>query len=96
MTAHHVKTPDTEIDFTLDWAGHYLAAGEAITADLGWTVSPDLPDGLVILTTSTEAQTTTAQLAGGRLGDRYLVTSAVMTDHGRAIHRSLTIRIAHT
>lgn len=97
MSGYFVKNPTSTLDYTFDWGFQLLESGETIASDLGWTVDPDdgSADRLVITTTNSTATTTTAHLSGGVPGSAYLVASAIETDQGRRIERSLIVRVAN-
>ena len=97
MTGYYVKNPGSALDVNVDWAQQFLSPGEVISTDLGWTVRPDVAasGGLVVVSQSASSTVTTARLSAGTPGDAYLVTSAIETNQGREIRRSLTVRIAH-
>lgn len=97
MTGYYVKNPASMLDVTVDWSQQYLHPDEVVTSDLGWAVRPDMTasGGLAVLSNTSTATTTTARLAAGHPDDAYLVTSAIQTDQGREIRRSVTVRVAN-
>ena len=97
MSGYFVKNPTSTLDYTFDWGFQLLEGGETITTDEGWSVDPDDSGdgGLSVLVTASTATTTTAHLTGGVAGAAYLVSSAIQTDQGRRIERSLIVRVAN-
>lgn len=97
MSGYFVKNPTSNLDYTFDWGFQLLDGGEIIATDLGWTVDPDdsSPGGLRIDSTASSATTSTANLADGVPGNAYLVSSAIETNRGRRIERSLLVRVAN-
>lgn len=97
MSAYFVKNPDSALDFTFDWGFQFLEGGEVIQTDTGWTIIPDtaVTGGLAVQSSSNTPTTTTVFLSGGVPGEAYLVCSAIVTDRGRAIQRSMTVRIVN-
>ena len=41
MNEYFLKNPASELDYSFDWGTQILAAGEQISSDMGWTVTPD-------------------------------------------------------
>ena len=97
MSGYFVKNPTSTLDYTFDWGFQLLDGGETISVDEGWTVDPDTSasGGLSLVVTASTPTTTTANLTGGIPGDAYLVSSAIQTDQGRRIERSLIVRVAN-
>ena len=97
MSGYFVKNPTSNLDYTFDWGFQLLEGGETIASDLGWTVDPDAAatGGLRVDSSMASATTTTANLADGLPGDAYLVSSAIETNRGRRIQRSLIVRVAN-
>jgi hypothetical protein len=98
MDEYYLKNPASELDYTVDWNVRFLAAGEQISSDLGWSVTPDdaAAGGLAVVSASSTETTTTAILGGGRPGDAYAVSSRIQTTDGREIRKSLTIRVGNS
>lgn len=97
MSGYFVKNPTSTLDYTFDWGFQLLEGGETIASDEGWTVDPDASGagGLSVLVTASTPTTTTAHLTDGVAGNAYLVSSAIVTDQGRRIERSLIVRVAN-
>ena len=97
MSGYFVKNPTSTLDYTFDWGFQLLEGGETVSTDEGWTIDPDdsATGGLSLASTSSTLTTTTAHLAGGVAGAAYLVSSAIQTDQGRRIERSLIVRVAN-
>lgn len=93
-----LKNPASKLDYSFDWGGQLLGAGEQISGDLGWSVTPDkaADGGLAVVSASSTQTTTTAVLGGGKPGEAYLVASHIQTTNGREIRRSLTVRIGNS
>ena len=98
MNEYFLKNPASELDYSFDWGVQILAAGEQISADLGWSVTPDtaVAGGLAVISASSTLTTTTVVLGGGKPGEAYLVASHIQTTNGRKVRRSLTIRIGNS
>ncbi len=98
MSEYFLKNPASELDYTFDWGSQILTGGEQVSADLGWTVTPDeaAAGGLGVVSASNTTTTTTAVLGGGKPGEAYLVASQIQTTNGRKVRRSLTIRIGNS
>ena len=98
MNEYFLKNPASELDYSFDWGSRMLTGGEQISADLGWTVTPDeaAAGGLAVVSASNTTTTTTAVLGGGKPGEAYLVASRIQTTNGRKVRRSLTIRIGNS
>lgn len=97
MSGYFVKNPTSTLDYTFDWGFQLLEGGETIASDEGWSIDPANggDGGLVLNSTSATQTSTTAHLTGGVAGDAYLVSSAIQTDQGRRIERSLIVRVAN-
>jgi hypothetical protein len=97
MSGYFVKNPTSTLDYTFDWGFQLLEGGETISSDEGWTIDPDdsSAGGLSLSSTASTPTTTTAHLSGGVAGAAYLVSSAVQTNQGRRIERSLIVRVAN-
>lgn len=97
MSGYFVKNSTSTLDYTFDWGFQLLEGGETIASDEGWSVDPDdsSTDGLSVASTASTATSTTAHLTGGVAGSAYLVSSAIQTDQGRRIERSLIVRVAN-
>lgn len=97
MSGYFVKNPTSTLDYTFDWGFQLLEGGEIISSDEGWNIDPDnaTEGGLALSATSATQTSTTAHLTGGVAGDAYLVSSAIQTDQGRRIERSLIVRVAN-
>lgn len=97
MSGYFVKNPTSTLDYTFDWGFQLFEAGETIATDEGWSIDPSDAggEGLSVLVTASTPTTTTAHLTGGVAGAAYLVSSAIQTDQGRRIERSLIVRVAN-
>ena len=95
MSGYFTKSPGSNLDYTFDWGFQFLDPGETITADLGWTVTPDDAGGVQVQSNTSTATTTTAFLGGGEAGHAYLVRSRIATSTGRTVERALTLRISN-
>jgi hypothetical protein len=95
MSGYLLKPAEREADFTMDWRQGYLAPGETVAADLGWSIQPQPGAGDVVVTEQHhDAARSWARFAGGVRGRVYLVAARVATSRGRTLERSIVLRIA--
>ena len=94
MSGYLLKAADAVVRFHIDWRQGYLAPGETVAADLGWSIHRDSEQGLVVTEQRHGPARSWASFAGGVPGKVYLVTSLVRTSAGRRLERTLVVRIA--
>jgi hypothetical protein len=96
MSGYVLKPADRDAGFTMDWRQGYLAPGETVAADLGWSIQPQASAAgdLVVTEQHHDVTRSWARFAGGVPGRVYLVTGSVRTSTGRALERALVLRIA--
>jgi hypothetical protein len=89
--AHYLKSPASQLDYTIDWNAGYLET-DRVTAST-WSLTPVELNGLRI---ESEIQTdlrTTVMLSGGVPGHFYIITNTVSLTGGRTDSRSITLRV---
>jgi hypothetical protein len=86
-----LKDPEATLDYSVDWGADYLS--EDALADSGWTVIPDEPGGLAVLSSRFDLLTATAEVKGGIAGRLYRLTNHVVTVEGREDSRSIMLRV---
>jgi len=96
MSGYVLKAPAAPVTFVMDWRRGYLAPGERVLRDLGWSVTPGGTEGpaLLVAAQAHDALRSWAEFAGGVPGKVYLVSNRVRTSHDRDLSRSIVIRIA--
>jgi hypothetical protein len=83
----YLKNPRAAIDYRIDWGGR------TSIARVDWTVNPEEPGGLAVSDAGIEASTVRATLDGGREGQAYRVTGAVLFANGRRASRSIALQV---
>ena len=75
MSGYLLKPADRDAAFTMDWREGYLAPGETVAADLGWSIQPQAPAAgdLVVTEQHHDVARSWARFAGGVPGRVYLV-----------------------
>ena len=86
-----LKDPEATLDYSVDWGSEYLS-GDALV-ESRWTVSPDEPDGVELLSDRFDLLVATVQIEGGIAGRLYRLTNHVVTAEGREDSRSIMIRV---
>lgn len=96
MSGYVLKPADADIVHEIDWSVGHLDDGEKISADLGWSVLPDLggADELRIMEQRHDRTTSKAVFSGGVPGRFYLISNRVRTFDDRVLARSIVMRIA--
>ena len=95
MSGYLLKPADRDADYTLDWRRGYLAPGETVTADLGWSIQPQAAAGdLVVTEQHHDVARSWARFTGGVPGRVYLIAGRVETSAGRTLERTIVLRIA--
>lgn len=81
------KAPSERLDYEFSW----LKELGTDTIDTSvWTATPD---DLVIVTSSNTTTTARVRVAGGTLGQRYLLTNQVTTAGGQIEERSMVLQV---
>jgi len=95
MSGYLLKPADRDAGFTMDWRQGYLAPGETVAADLGWSIQPQASTAgdLVVTEQHHDVTRSWARFAGGVPGRVYLVAASVRTSTGRALERAIVLRI---
>ena len=86
-----LKDPEATLDYSVDWGADYLS-GDAL-ADSGWTVIPDEPGGVTVVSDRFDLLTATVEVEGGIAGRLYRLTNHVVTVEGREDNRSIMLRV---
>lgn len=91
-TDSYTKDPTANLDYGRDWSD-WLDEVDDTIASSAWTISPD--PGLVVGTggkaPSFTDKKTTIWLAGGAVGNKFLVSNAIVTVGGRTDERTFEI-----
>jgi hypothetical protein len=87
-----LKDPDAVLDYAIDWGAEYLAADDLL-AGSSWSVSPDEPDGVVVVASDFQDRMATVQAGGGVTGRLYRLANRVVTQSGRTDERSIMLRV---
>lgn len=84
------KDPDEVLDYLINWA---VRLG-ADTIDTSTWIMPTSPDALLVKDSdSNTTTTTTIWMSGGTLGKTYNITNRIVTDGGRTMDKTLTLKI---
>ena len=96
MSGYLLKPADRDAAFTMDWRRGYLAPGETVAADLGWSIQPQAPAAgdVVVTEQHHDATRTWARFKGGVAGRVYMIVGRVETSTGRTLERAIVLRIA--
>jgi hypothetical protein len=96
MSGYLLKPADRDAAYTIDWRRGYLAPGETVVAELGWSVQPQAPEAgdLVVTEQHHDASRSWARFSGGVPGRVYLIAARVATSAGRTLERTVVLRIA--
>ncbi|ESZ85960.1 MAG: hypothetical protein Q27BB25_16635 [Blastomonas sp. CACIA14H2] len=86
-----VKDPDSRIDYRVDWGAAYLGINLIVAS--GWSVAPDAPGGLAVITDSHDGRSATVTIAGGQVGAIYALTNRVTLSNGEIDERSVSVRV---
>ncbi|MEX0969556.1 MAG: hypothetical protein WD046_03805 [Paracoccaceae bacterium] len=95
MNAIAQKSPDSELDITIDWRQARLVAGEEPESEIGWYVAPQrtADAAMELVTHGLAGWISRATLKGGAPGASYLVSAAITTSEGRVAMRVLLVRM---
>lgn len=96
MSGYALKSTAQAATCLMDWQNGYLAPGERITADLGWSVQPchEGRGDLEIVEQRHDLFRSWAKLVGGVRGRVYIVSNRVRTNDDRVLRRAIVMRIA--
>ena len=86
-----LKDPEATLDYAVDWGADYLSGETLATSD--WSVAPDEPGGVSLVSHVFDLLVATATVAGGRPGHVYRVTNHITTTDGRDDSRSILLRV---
>lgn len=81
------KRPTSQLDFQINWS-RWLASGEVL-ASSEWTA----PDGITVVATSFDFNTTTVWVSGGTVDQVYKLINTVTTANNPARIESTSIQI---
>ena len=87
-----LKDPGAVLDYAIDWGADYLAEDDRLTQS-DWSVDPDEPAGVAIVSSDFEDRLSSVRAAGGTPGRIYRLTNSVMTQSGRTDERSIVLRV---
>jgi len=81
----------------LDFRRAGLGEDEHIERDEGWMIypKPGSAFGLRAQSTKLDGRVAQACLIGGEPGQTYFATAHIRTDHGRALKRSVVVRVSN-
>lgn len=91
------KDPDEVLDYAIDWSER-IATDDEITSST-WTILPVTASPLTKASDTFDETSTTIWLSGGLLAvapaaaTKYTLTNRVVTDDGRTMDQSVTLRI---
>lgn len=88
-TPDFTKDPDDVLDYSFDWTA-WMATSETISTST-WIPSP----GIVVNSTANTTLVATVWLSGGTAGIPYTVTNRIVTNQGRTVDRTMTIRVTN-
>lgn len=86
-----LKDPGALLDYAVDWGADYLA-GDALAAS-SWSVSPEEPAGIAMVSQQFDLLVSTVQVSGGEPGKLYHLSNTVTTTSGRQDCRSVVLRV---
>jgi len=87
-----LKDPAAVLDYAVDWGADYLGDGDQISQS-AWTVDPDEPGGVAIVTSDFDDSISSVQAGGGIAGRLYRLSNQVVTQAGRTDERSIMLRV---
>lgn len=87
--ADFTKDPDDVLDYGFDWS-LWLGVNETISTST-WILSPGITQNSATNTNTA----TTVWLSSGVAGTPYSVTNRVVTNQGRTVDRTMTIRVTN-
>lgn len=96
MSDYILKDPAIDQDITVLWRSAGLVAPDVVASDLGWTVSPDdtVQGGLSVTPLPIGATTSQGTMTGGRAGHAYQITTRIQSTQGRALQKTVVVRVA--
>lgn len=96
MTGYVLKRAGDPLRVDLDWRRGYLRPDERVASPDGCAVHPARggDDSLAVTTTDHDDDRTRLTLEGGRAGAVYMLTNRIRTSGGRALCRTIVVRIA--
>jgi hypothetical protein len=89
--AHYLKSPASQLDYTIDWNAGYLDT-DSVTAS-SWSLTPSEINGLRIESEIQTGLRTIVMVSGGVPGHFYTLTNNVSLTGGRTDSRSITLRV---
>ncbi|MEL6678274.1 MAG: hypothetical protein AAFQ51_06165 [Pseudomonadota bacterium] len=94
MSGYFLKSPGSQLDYALDWSVADLKGDETVTADLGWTITPEGDaEDLRVVSRSVDPTRSIAMFEGGVPGRIYAVRARVETSTARVLERSIVVRV---
>ena len=95
MSGYVQKSADKAADCVVDWNQGYLEPGEAVEADLGWSLVPaDGCGDARIEVQGVDARRSFAKVADGVPGRVYMLSARALTTMGRELERAIVLRVA--
>ena len=86
-----LKDPDAVLDYMIDWGAEYL--GTDVLSNSDWSVVPDEPDGVTVVSGAFDGRTASVKAGGGIPGHVYRIVNRVELISGRVDSRSITLRV---
>jgi hypothetical protein len=95
MSGFIQKTISSPVTLLVDWRRGYLAPGESVCRDLGWTIRPNGPADppLFVVEQSHDDSTSWATFECGASGCFYIITNRIKTTDERVLGRALIMRV---
>jgi hypothetical protein len=88
VPANFSKDPGDILDYAFNWTS-WLGASETISSST-WTATPT---GITIGSNTFTTTQSTVWLSGGVEGSVYYVKNQIVTNQGRTVDRTMTIRV---
>lgn len=96
MSGYFIKGAGERQAYAVDWAARHLRDGEAVSADLGWAITPSTGavGELAVASSELSGATTSVSLEAGVPGCVYVATSTVQTSLNRVLSHAVAVRIS--
>lgn len=86
-----LKDPEAALEYAVDWGADYLF--DDMLLDSSWTVTPDEPGGVSVVSSSFGPKIATVKAGGGIAGHVYRLTNRVVLSSGMSDDRSIVLRV---
>lgn len=96
MSGFILKSHSEPVTVLVDWRRGYLASGESVCRDLGWTIRPNGPaePPLSVVAQYHDDGSSWATFERGAPGCFYIITNRIRTTDERVLGRALIMRVA--